>query len=146
MVNEYQELFKKDYDMGKKNEKKVVNWLNENSDQKYYIQKWKYSIMDFKKYDDDNFVGELKSRNELHNNYPTAMIGKNKINRVLKNDKLNVKFYFLYQDGLFYWNLNKEEYTEGKWCRNNRGKYETSDICYISHEHLKLLTDEINSL
>jgi len=73
----------------------------------------KSSLLHFKTYDwvSDDYKIELKTRNNNYNDYDTTMIGFNKIEDWRK-DNTNRKYFFLfgYLDGLYEWQLNKENY------------------------------------
>ena len=147
----YQELFNKDYAMGKYNEKKVLKYLNENTNYKYYLEKNQYALMDFKIYGEPNRLDELKSRNIKHDKFETAIIGKEKILDAIKDHETKkFVFWYLYQDGLFYYDFNIEDIENNKifldwWGRNNRGKEERKKVYYIPKELLTLFSDNINS-
>ena len=82
------------------------------------------------------------------------MIGQNKVLRArLKGEehhtcgfKYLYRFYFIFTDGLYYWDYNDNEYTIRKGGRTDRGQNEIKDYCFIKHEHLKLLTTEVKSV
>ena len=147
----FKELFQKDYEMGKINEQRVVKFLNENNtEDKYYLETNRFALMDFKMYGNSNYLGELKSRNASHSDYPTALIGRNKIEEAQNdwdsgNRKKTYRFWYLYQDGLFHWDFNPNQYTNGVWHRYRRGKHESNNVCEIEHKFLTLFTSEITS-
>lgn len=67
------------------------------------------AIFDFKN-KNNTIYAELKSRRIAHNQYPTALIGKNKCEWADKNSEENRKFWFFfaYSDGLYAIEYNKE--------------------------------------
>ena len=99
----FQELFNKDYKNGKSNEERVVKFLNDNTYYQYYLEKKKFSLYDFKIFNEPNRLEELKSRDFFHDDFETAMIGKEKIEKAIKyHKKMKFQFWYLYKDGLFY--------------------------------------------
>ena len=59
----------------------------------------------------EEIVGDLKSRTNKHNAYPTTFFGYNKIKYLIDEDDKRVwKFYFLFTDGLYVWTYNKDQY------------------------------------
>tara|TARA_R110000737_G_scaffold164834_1_gene192437 strand:- start:5338 stop:5760 length:423 start_codon:yes stop_codon:yes gene_type:complete len=138
--------------MGKKNEQKLIDYLNRNEPDTYYLQKQRYSLMDFKKYNDDHFLGELKSRNCKKDKWETAIISTNKIDKAIQDtsDRIYL-FYYLYEDGLYSYEFNLEDINNNTifkdyWYRDNRGCEEKKLVYYIPRELLTFITDEINSL
>ena len=115
------------YGLLKENELLPVlkNYFNDDSIQKLN----KYNTFDFK--GDNKFI-ELKSRNNELNQYPTTMIGFNKINKasLILED---VYFCFCFTNGLYYYKYNKEDNFEikkgGRYDRIKSG--EINDYYYI---------------
>lgn len=150
----YKELFDKDYAMGKRNEKKLIKYLNKD-ESKYFLVKNQFAYMDFKEYGNFNFMGELKSRNIHKDKHETAIIGKEKIAEAIKShylqDEKTYRFYYLYTDGLFMYDFDIEDIHSGKiylgnWYRNNRGKEEKKKVFYIHRDLLKFVSKDITSL
>jgi len=63
----------------------------------------KYDPYDF--YDLNNTFVELKSRRIKHNQYPTALVGQNKIQKIQEGN--HYYFFFSYEDGLYYIKYDK---------------------------------------
>jgi hypothetical protein len=150
----YKELFDKDYAMGKRNEKKLIKYLNKD-EEKYFLVKNLFAYMDFKEYGNFNFMGELKSRNIHKDKHETAIIGKEKIGEAIKShylqDEKTYRFYYLYTDGLYMYDFDIEDIHSGKifldwWYRNNRGKEEKKKVFYIHRDLLKFVTKDITSI
>ena len=59
-----------------------------------------YALMDFTNEAKTIYL-EMKTRRIPHNLYPTALIGKNKVD-FCKNSKADCYFVFVYTDGLYY--------------------------------------------
>tara|TARA_R110001592_G_scaffold42590_2_gene138299 strand:+ start:1028 stop:1495 length:468 start_codon:yes stop_codon:yes gene_type:complete len=152
LIMNFKEQFEKDYFMGKLNEKKLIKYLNDIDPETYYLCRQRYALMDFKKFNDDKFLGELKSRNCKKDKWETAIISTNKIEKAIKDTNGTLyKFYYLYEDGLYYYDFNKEDIDNGIifkdwWCRYSRGQEEKKMVYYIPRELLTFITDEINSL
>jgi len=150
----YKELFNKDYAFGKLNEKRLINYLNKDH-KKYFLVKNEFAYMDFKEYGNFNFLGELKSRNIVHDKHETAIIGKEKIAEAIKShylqDEKTYRFYYLYTDGLFKYDFNIEDIHNGKiklgdWFRYSRRKEEKKKVFYIHKDLLELVDKDFNSI
>ena len=95
--------------------------LNENHYNDFIIERYKgvqktgnkSTLLHYKTYDwvNNDYKIELKSRNNYLNTYNTTIIGYNKV-KDWQKDKTNRKYFFLfaYLDGLYEWELNKENY------------------------------------
>jgi len=98
--------------------------------------KHRYFVFD---YECDTAFIELKSRRGIRTEYPTTIVGKNKIDYADKCGK-DVYFVFDFSDGLFYWKYNREEIGErvksGLCGRVDRGKREIKEYCFIDVELL----------
>ena len=81
-----------------------------------------FNIMDYANMNKTVYV-ELKTRRIRHNAYPTAIIGKNKINFCSDPSK-EYYFVFSYLDGVFYIKFDAELFasfeTEREFCRGER--------------------------
>ena len=136
----------KDLNMGKKCEDKVLKFLNDNKekDDDDYLLTDHHHLFD---YINNKYIIELKSRNNNYNKYPTTMVGFNKIQFIEENktDKL-YKFLFLFKDGIYCWDYNKDEYKVSRGGRKDRGKYEFKNYAYINIKYLKLLSNNITSI
>jgi len=145
----FDELFQKDYETGKINEKRVVNFLNKNTCYKFYLKKNRFSLMDFRIYGEPNRCDELKSRDLNHDDFPTAIIGKEKIfDAIANHDKKKYVFWYLYKDGLYYYDFDIDDINNKTifldwWKRTTRGKLEKKKVFYIPHRLLTLFSDEI---
>ena len=100
----------------------------------------KYSSYDF---ENENYLIEMKSRRINHDKYNTLMINYSKIEKIdsmvgsgeLDEDK-NIVFIFNCEDGIYYWDLNKDEYTLGKGGRCDRGCNEFYKMAFINIEFI----------
>jgi len=66
-----------------------------------------------KQFDTFDFVGEgitieLKSRKNPYNQYPTTIVGMNKIEEIKVGER--VYFFFNFTDGLYYWEYKENNY------------------------------------
>lgn len=112
--NEYYELLKNKFDKS----------LEKNT--------YKYALFD---YIGDKCFIELKARRNEHNKYKDTMIGCNKL-LFARNCAKEVFFVFSFDDGLFYYKFNNEDYDTGVirsayGGRNDRGVDEKKPYCYV---------------
>lgn len=100
----------------------------------------RYATFDFIS-EDENIILELKSRRCKSNQYPTTIVGLNKIEKakeLVKNDK-TVKFLFNFTDGLYEW-CDLENYKIKKGGRTDLiGEAGWRDYAHIKIDNLKLL-------
>tara|TARA_R100000951_G_scaffold115995_1_gene126050 strand:- start:2629 stop:3102 length:474 start_codon:yes stop_codon:yes gene_type:complete len=152
-INPNNPIYKNDLRNGNLNEIKVLKYLNDNIYQDCPLEKSKnkYDYFDF--FSRDAMV-ELKSRTNPYSQYPTTMVGLNKIQFVerelqsLSESVLTTpefKFMFLFTDGLYEWTYAPEEYSINTGFRNDRGVKEEKKYAYIHISKLKLVTKDINS-
>jgi len=97
-----------------------------------------FATFDF--YSDECLI-ELKSRRNTKNHYPDTMVGYNKIRYAFYCGK-PVYFCFLFTDGLFYYEFNKDDLNNGniiikKGGTVRRGMNEIKDYAYIKTNMLK---------
>ena len=91
-------------------------------------------------YIDTNTYFEIKSRNNNYKKYPTTMIGKNKVDFANKNPDKTFYFIFSFYDGDYYYKYNKSDKLDfGIGGRNDRGKNEYKQYCYIDISYLSKL-------
>lgn len=126
---------------GLSNEEKVFEYLKQTRFPQIQKAVNYWSVFDF--YSKKRRI-EVKSRNNNHDKYPTTMVGLNKINH-LKSYKYKGRFYFLFQDGLYYWDYKNHTKSRGDYIVQN---YRTTnkEYAYISTNKLKLATKDITSL
>ena len=135
--------------MGKNNEKKLLEYLNnlpENKDSQFEVFKNKFETFDF--INDNGVIAELKSRRVSHNRYKDTMIGNNKMKVCKEKHKDHVKgaeyrFYFLFTDGLYTWKYGDSDYEVRKFFHKDKQSYK--DYAYIPISALKLVSTEITS-
>ena len=94
---------KNDIKYGLTNEQRAVKLIQQKmseilgKDVKVQKMKYGYSILDYY-VEGENILIELKSRRSLYSDYPTQMIGKNKVdyaNRKIENENYKVYFFYL---------------------------------------------------
>ena len=133
-----------DLEWGHFNERKVIEWLNNNlfikDNMKLYKNERKQ--VDFK---NTEIIAELKSRTNKYDKYPTTFFGYNKLEYLLnkEGEDRQFKFYFLFTDGLYAWDYKEGEYELRDFEHRERG---CKEYVYVPIENLKLVTEEINSM
>lgn len=147
-----QTKWKSDKELGNYGERKVINYLNgleEYKDNQFKLFKYRYNTFDLRNKD---IIAEVKTRRCKHNQYPTTMIGHNKIKEAIDNhDNFTYDFFFVFSDGLYrwrFWDKDDEDsmcYSIGNGGRTDRGYNEIKKYAYIKIEHLELITTEIKS-
>jgi hypothetical protein len=128
---DYKQLLQKDLDFGFQQEDKLLNVFREKFD-KHLCKTNDFSIID---YISPKTYLELKSRNKPHNEYPTIMIGENKMRFAEKSNK-KVIFVWNFTDGIYYYVFNKDDLTNGNinfamGGRTDRGKDERKMCAYV---------------
>jgi hypothetical protein len=126
--------FKNDYEMGTKNEDKVLIQINSFFNDNIVKSSSKFSKYDYK---GDEYYYELKTRNNNYKTYPTTLIPYNKI----MTNKKQI-FLFDFKDGLYYIEYNPDVFNEFElkhFVRNQRIDYNDimSMYYYIPIEKLK---------
>lgn len=136
----YMNKFKQDFNLGIKSENKVLKFLNESYEDKF-ISTTQNCPFDFT---NNQYNIELKTRNNTYNKYPSTMVGYNKI-KIAEEDNTDkkYKFLFLFKDGLYCWDFEKDKYTIKTGGRRDRGLYEYKQYAYIPIEELYLISKEI---
>ena len=128
---------------GNANEIKVVDYLNRSEENNYEFFKNDFDTMDFCQEDE---VCELKSRRCYAKQYPDTMIGLNKLIRAMKDEVNTYKFFFLFTDGLYVWDFNRDDFSIRQGGRCDRGRNEIKDYAFIPIDCLEKITNEITSL
>jgi hypothetical protein len=126
--------FKNDYEMGTKNEDKVLIQINSFFNDNIVKSSSKFSKYDYK---GDEYYYELKTRNNNYKTYPTTLIPYNKI----MTNKKQI-FLFDFKDGLYYIEYTPDVFNEFElkhFVRNQRIDYNDimSMYYYIPIEKLK---------
>ena len=144
---------KTDLAFGRKNERLVISYLNsrEPFESEWFVPyRNQYNQVDFSNW---KMIGELKSRKNSSTKYPDTMFGENKMkylkDKNMKGENRIFRFYFLFTDGLFYWDFNPAmdqldtEYTIRDHYHQEKHKYEP--YCYVKPEYLTKITGSFNS-
>ena len=95
----------------------------------------KFDVMDY--IDSEGDYYEIKTRRNTYNQYPTTMVGENKI-KFCKTSNKYCFFFFRFTDGDYYWVFNNNDFllfSDGG--RNDRGRNEYKTYCYIPIRYLK---------
>jgi hypothetical protein len=128
--NPSKEIIKADIKFGFRQEKTLLPVINKHFSLNLKSLK-RYDVFDFA--DSDTLV-ELKSRRTPKAQFPTTIVGKNKLDYAEKSGKV-VYFIFSFSDGLFYWrydsNLIGDVIKFAKGGRFDRGRPEVRDYAYI---------------
>ncbi len=132
-----------DLEFGHFNEKKVIEWLNNNlfQDDNMKLYKNEKKQVDMKNL---QYIGELKSRTNKKNKYPTTFFGYNKLKYLLnkEGETRKFKFYFLFTDGLYVWSYNEDQYEVQDFDHRERGIIKQ---VYVNIKYLEKLTSLITS-
>jgi hypothetical protein len=135
--------------MGKTNEETYKPILEKIYNSKIKKTNKTYAVSDFL---GNNFSGELKSRTISINDFPTIMIGYNKVKEGFRKLLIDNKYYFWFalREGLYVWEVNKENYDLNggdsmiKYGGTNRRGYDDyKDHYYINTSNLKKIDDTI---
>tara|TARA_R110000737_G_scaffold145233_4_gene175309 strand:- start:887 stop:1315 length:429 start_codon:yes stop_codon:yes gene_type:complete len=133
-----------DLQNGHKNERKVLKYFNshEYAEDKFILYKDSKKQVDFR---NTSIIGELKSRYNKYNQYPTTFFGANKIHYIksLEDETSSFIFYFLFTDGLYSWDYKEGEYWIADFHHKEKGWI---DQVYVPIDKLKLITKEISSI
>lgn len=95
-------------------------------------------------YECDTAYVELKSRRTPFNQFPTTIIGKNKLDSAKEYSISGKKIYFVFSfpEGLFIWEYNTEQADKiriDKCGRRDRGRNEIKDYGFIPLEYFTKL-------
>lgn len=126
---------------GHKNEKVVLTFLNKNV---YPTDRFKLYKDQFKRVDFRNkeIVGELKSRSCKYKEYQETFFGYNKLEFLIQSGDTRLwQFYFLFMDGLYVWNYNKDQYRVADHYHQEKG---VVDQVYVNIKYLVKITHNIN--
>ena len=88
-----------------------------------------YSLFDYT--NDKNIFIELKSRRVSKNQYPTTMVGYNKIKMCEKNPTNTYFFVFNFTDGAYFWEYKPDIALIDKGGRCDRGRSEIKNYAFI---------------
>ena len=120
-------------------EENLVNYLNQPPNENpYALYQEKYSPFDFF---NGEYICEVKSRSNTHNQYWTTMVGYNKVKIAEESNNFKYRFYFVFTDGTYFW-----DFKEGEYKVNRGGIQENKQYAFIPIDKLKLLTTEIKSV
>ncbi len=100
------------------------------------------SIFDFTDVKSHTNFFELKARRNTHNQYPTTIVGYNKIEFIQQRPENAYYFVFRFLDGLYYIKYSKElfdTFKVGEAGRCDRGSLEYKQHIFIPYKHLTLI-------
>jgi hypothetical protein len=137
-LENYENMFKRDFTFGCKSENELKELLNNNFG-KVYKTLSQYDVMD---YTNDKVDIEIKTRRKKKNDFKTTMICKNKFDYAEKSKK-DVYFIFCYIDGVYYWKYNKEDIKNGlvKFDLGGRWDRQVSEIKIYGYIPVDILTE-----
>lgn len=133
--------FKSDYAFGSASEKSVLPTLNAyfNSDLLY---RGGNSTFDYD--NGSNLFVELKTRRITHDQYPTAIIGANKVDSASKHPEHTYWFVYQYADGLYGVKYDKDlfaTFERRSYSRGDRPDFHNrpQECVFLPHKHLTKL-------
>lgn len=143
---------KNDVAFGDEGERKVLKYLNHSKrfNKTLYKTKDTYHTYDFI---NDDYICELKSRRSASDKYCSAMCGLNKITEITKFPDKKLRFYWLFTDGLYYWDYKKNnalDWENNQWYsalggRFDRGYKEEIMCCYVRYKYLQKVTGKVKA-
>jgi len=104
--SKYQKNYALDKEYGAESERLCLPILKEKFDPFLIKNENRYAIFDY--VGSSHFI-ELKTRRYNSDKYPDSMIGVNKIKNAMKVEGRKVIFCIKFDDGLFYWEFDKEK-------------------------------------
>ena len=137
------EKYKNDNNFGLSNEDKLMSFLNIDNIDIYKKYDDKYSLFDLY---NSEYICEVKTRRNCYNQYPTTMVGNNKLDICLENTDKKYRFYFIFTDGTYYWDFKEDEYNVFIGGRKDRGCKELKPYAFIPIDKLSLLTTVVKSV
>lgn len=123
------------------NDTNSVNLVREKADKLFNTQLTK-TINRFDEFDliDNNnkYIIEVKKRNNTHTKYPTTMIGFNKYvkGKEYHSNGYKVLYFFVFTDGIYYFDYIGQEFIPQKGGRYDRGVSEIKNYIYINIKDL----------
>lgn len=138
-MTDFKTAFERDFKFGIAEENKLLDLFRERFD-KCLCKTSTTAIID---YISPKTYLELKSRNCNHDKFEDIMIGENKIRFAEKTNR-RVVLVWNFQDGVYYYDFDKNDITNGKITfrmggRSDRGKNEKKICAYVSRDLLQKL-------
>jgi len=98
-----------------------------------------YAPIDFK---NKKYGVEYKRRRITFGRYPTLMVNVSKITKGKQYVKRNKRVFYIWEtdDDTYYWELNDDEWTDGKGGTSRRGRDEFVDVAHIENKYIKKLS------
>ena len=137
--------YKDDIFFGLSNEQKILKFLNTEIPNQFKKYENQFSLFDIFS---DTIIGEIKTRRNSKDKYPTTMVGYNKMEVAEQNTNplITYRFYFIFTDGTYYWDYKEDNYFINSGGRKDRGVAEIKQYCFIKKEDLILLTTSVKSI
>lgn len=123
--------YQRDLEFGHKEEIRIKKILEEYFGELKILDK--YNPFDF---ENDDYLIELKSRRINHDKYDTAMVNYSKLLRTANSNKIRM-IVFNYEDGIYCWQVDSDEYELGRGGRSDRGIEEVYTMCFVKKEYLQ---------
>jgi len=131
--------------VGEKSENEMITYFSKFFGKLDFTNK--YDNFDFF---NNEFYVELKTRNILHNQYPTLFFSENKFYKgldLIKKHNKRIVFIWRCNDGCYFWELKKDNYQEEGFFaiggRVDRGKKEIYNLFNVKCEFIKPLEEFI---
>lgn len=140
-MSKHMPTFKDDYEFGTHHEEKNIGLISKVFN-KNLVRRGGMATMD---YDDGGcFYLELKSRRIKHNQYPTTLIGANKVKFAEQDPSRECWFCWNYTDGIWGLKYKKElfdTFEHGEFSRGDRPDHHNrpQEVYWIPHKHLQRL-------
>ena len=102
----------------------------------------KYHPIDFK---NNKYGVEYKRRRIKFGQYPTLMVNISKINKGSEYVLRNKRVFYIWEcdDDTYYWELNDNQWNDGRGGTCRRGRDEIVDVAYIENKYIKKLSSLI---
>tara|TARA_R100000541_G_scaffold11969_5_gene20249 strand:+ start:8515 stop:8952 length:438 start_codon:yes stop_codon:yes gene_type:complete len=145
MNQSYKTIYNRDYDFGIAKEKQIQPELQEFFKVNLEKTKGRYNLFDFI---GENVYMELKSRKNKKEQYPTTIIGMNKINKANELIKEGNKVFFIFNftNSLDFWEYKDcnsiVDYNKRIISRNDRPNHKGSEYLEIPIEDLLNISEK----
>jgi hypothetical protein len=102
----------------------------------------KYHPIDFK---NNKYGVEYKRRRIKFGQYPTLMVNISKIDKGNKYMRKGKRVFYIWEcdDDTYYWELNDNQWNDGRGGTSRRGRDEYVDVAYIENKYIKKLSSLI---
>jgi hypothetical protein len=151
IINDNKEMYERRLKIGMQNEAKYLPFIAKHYAKEFIKIGGGNSAMDFYSTDGD-IVIELKTRTCIKSNYDTTLVGENKIKasikKIKKNSNIKILFLFGFSDGLYSWQMNKENFEKIGGIKSIKtgscsDEYIKKKHCHIPTKDLILVSKDI---